>query len=263
MQKDVLQYTLFHALDNGGKGTFKDLMTSPVAFVPSANLGKVYGVTAPAGGGQMTLAADQRSGLLTRAAMLVESDESTSPIQRGARMRRKLLCAPIAPPDPSAFPPNTIVPPPFSPTKSARQRWTEQTSQGVCNACHSQFNPLGYALENYDSLGRFRQMEPIIDPKTNKVVNSLPIDAAVDVQLVDKTATVNGAVGLGAALADDTTARQCFAQEWMKFGYGRMEAPEDVCLQAQLADVSGARGIREMLRQSVLAPTFRLRKVVP
>src|SRR5262249_29130221 len=149
---------------------------------------------------QVELPAAQRAGLLTRAALLIGAGEQTHPVKRGAFVMRNLLCTDISPPDPSKFPPNTIVPPPFDPDTSARDRWTEKTSAPLCVACHGKINPFGFALENYDTIGRWRDKEPIVDPTDGTVVNQLPIDAKVDVELDGATVTADGGVGLSDAL---------------------------------------------------------------
>src|SRR5262249_12422205 len=134
-------------------------------------------------GSQTTLDGKVRAGLLTRGALLLNSGETSYPIRRGAFIRRKLMCDPISPPHPNAFPPGTIQPPVFDANATARQRWTAKTSEGRCVACHGTFNPLGFALEHYDAIGRYRSDEPIVDPSTGAEVKRLPIDTGVDIDL--------------------------------------------------------------------------------
>ncbi len=263
MNREVVQFALSFALGPGMGGTWKDLLTSPISFVTSTNLARIYGVPAGAGDGRVTLPPADRAGLLTRAALLVASGESTSPIARGARVRHKLLCAPLAAPDPAAFPPDAITPPAFDRNKTARQRWTEKTSAGACAGCHALLNPIGFALESYDSLGRLRRTEPILDPQTGAKVNDLPIDTNVDVVLGSRTIRVSGSAELGAALADEPDAQRCFAEQWFKFAYRRPPVSADACLMADLATAAAQLGLKEMIRRSLLTPAFHSRPLTP
>jgi hypothetical protein len=260
MQKELSETLLGIAVDD--KGKVQDLFTSELSFVESPELAKLYGVTPPAGGSRTTLDPQRRAGLLTRAALLLTSGETTSPIRRGAFVKRKLLCAPIPSPDPNSFPPGAIQPPDFDENATSRQRWTTKTGDPQCNACHSQFNPFGFALENYDAIGRYRDTEPIIDPGSGVTLRNLPIDASIDVTLDTDAIHASGAVELGRALADSHAARACFAKQWLRFGAGRHEEDTDACV---LADVESAidqeASLLDALERVVLAPEFRLRKL--
>jgi hypothetical protein len=257
-----IDYEVFEA-----KGSFRELCTSSVGVLASAPVASIYGVSAPADpNAPVSLPPEQRSGLLTRAALLLGADVETHPVKRGAFVRRKLLCDPIQPPDPTQFPPNTIVPPAFDPEKSARQRWTEKTSAPACASCHQRINAIGFVLENYDAIGRWRDVEPILDPATGAQVNAIPIDADVDVEL-DPAAPVHaaGPAALGSALADSAQARSCFARQWFQFVYGRKDSSEDSVTIEKLAVTASepSGSMLEMFKQVASTPQFRLRRVKP
>lgn len=241
------------------------LLSSKTAFIPSAGLAQLYGVAMPSSPDGRTELDDTRAGLLTRAALLMGQGESTHPIARGARVRKKLLCEDIEPPDPTAFPPNTIQPPAFDPNKTARERWTDKTSAPACAVCHGFINPVGYALERYDTLGRYRTLEPVIDPSSGQMVSELTIDDAVDVQLDTGTTTVQGAGGLSAALGTSGAAARCFSRQWLRYALGRFDSGDDNGVVAAMTD-AGAGDTGSMvatLRQLARAPQFRLRRIEP
>jgi hypothetical protein len=259
MQSELSETLLALTLDE--RGTFQSLFTSELSFVQSSDLATLYGVAAPTGGGRTALDPARRGGFLTRAALLLTSGETTSPIRRGAFVRRKLLCDPIPSPDPNSFPAGAIQPPEFDENASSRQRWTQKTSEAQCAVCHGQFNDFGFALESYDAIGRYRETEPIIDPGSGVTLRSLPIDATIDVMLDDAPVQVSGAVELGQALSESQRAQDCLAAQWLRFTAGRHEEESDACV---LGDVTGAIGegqsLLDAFKRVVLAPEFRLRK---
>ncbi len=260
MQKELSETLLGIAVDD--KGKLQDLFTSELAFVESPELAKLYGVTAPASGSRTTLDPQRRGGLLTRAALLLTSGETTSPIRRGAFVKRKLLCDAIPSPDPNAFPAGAIQPPDFDENATSRQRWTIKTGDPQCNACHSQFNGFGFALENFDAIGRFRDTEPIIDPGSGVTLRNLPIDASIDVTLDTAPIHASGAVELGRALADSHKAQACFATQWLRFGAGRHEEESDACVLTDIvSSIEQGAPLLDALERVVLAPEFRLRKL--
>lgn len=89
--------------------------------------------------------------------------DSTSPIHRGVFLIRFMLGRTLRPPN-AAFSPLS---PDLHPNLTTRERVELQTSPDSCQVCHIKINGLGFALENFDPVGRFRKK----DGSTN--VNSL------------------------------------------------------------------------------------------
>ncbi len=251
-----LSESLLSLIFEDGEG-FGALYTSNLASVGSPELAKVYDISASAE--PLLLDPARRSGLLTRAAILLTGGETTSPVRRGAFIRRKLLCAPLAAPDPNTFPAGAIQPPTFEPSMTSRQRWEAQTSESQCSVCHANLNPFGFALENYDALGRYREEEALIYTPTGANWGNLPIDASVELTLDTEPVRVNGAVELGQALAQSPSARECVARQWLRFVGGR-EDPQGACLIRELT-LELARGapLLEVLKRLALSPEFSLR----
>lgn len=88
--------------------------------------------------------------------------DTTSPIHRGVFLIRFILGRTLKPPS-AAFSPLS---PDLHPELTTRQRVEKQTSPENCQACHVKINGLGFALENYDAVGRLRSEEKSkpIDP---------------------------------------------------------------------------------------------------
>ncbi len=80
---------------------------------------------------------------------------TTSPIHRGVFLIRYMLGRTLRPPN-EAF---TPLSPEQHKDLTTRQRVELQTGDVACQVCHSKINPLGFTLENFDAVGRFRDME--------------------------------------------------------------------------------------------------------
>jgi hypothetical protein len=80
---------------------------------------------------------------------------ASSPIHRGVFLARSVLGRSLLPP-PEAF---TPLPAELHPKLSTRERVDLQTRPQACQTCHGMINPLGYTLENFDAIGRFRDKE--------------------------------------------------------------------------------------------------------
>jgi hypothetical protein len=134
--------------------------------IGTRHMSKHYGVKLPVRSNAATQpqwveipAGSHRGGLLGMAAVLTVSSYPyrTSPVLRGAWIMESLLGTPPPPP-----PPN--VPPldeehSAATAKTVRERLTQHRTNPVCASCHARIDPWGFALENYDAIGRWRDVE--------------------------------------------------------------------------------------------------------
>ena len=131
-----------------------ELMTADYTFL-NERLAKHYGIPKVYGSHfrRVTYPDDRRAGLLGQGSVLMVTSYSnrTSVVQRGKWILENLLGAP-PPPPPAVVPPleNTKV------EGSLRQRMEQHRRNPVCAACHAQIDPLGFALENFNGIGRWR-----------------------------------------------------------------------------------------------------------
>jgi len=116
---------------------------------------------------KVTPAGKERSGVLTHPYLLsaFSYSKSTSPIHRGVFLTRNIVGRSLKPP-PIA---QTFNEANFAPNLTMREKVTELTRPSACQNCHTVINPLGFSLEQFDAVGRFRTSE-----------NEKPIDAASD-----------------------------------------------------------------------------------
>jgi len=100
---------------------------------------------------------EHRLGLLTHPYLLSKLSyvETTSPIHRGVFLIRYLLGRTMRPPE-AAFVP---IAPDLHPDLTTRARVELQTSPPTCQVCHEKINGLGFTLENFDAVGRYRLTE--------------------------------------------------------------------------------------------------------
>jgi len=129
---------------------------------PAAN----ESAAAKPGGGELqrTVSDPQRRfGLLTHPYLMsgLAYHDLTSPIHRGVFLIRYMLGRTLRPPA-EAFAPLS---PDLHPDLTTRDRVSLQTSPESCQVCHSKINGLGFTLENYDAVGRYRdkELEKVID----------------------------------------------------------------------------------------------------
>jgi hypothetical protein len=78
----------------------------------------------------------------------------TSPVLRGAWILDSMLGTPPPPPPPNV--PALEEVHAGAPPKSVRERLTQHRANAVCASCHSRIDPMGFALENFDPIGRWR-----------------------------------------------------------------------------------------------------------
>jgi Protein of unknown function (DUF1592)/Protein of unknown function (DUF1588)/PA14 domain/Protein of unknown function (DUF1595)/Cytochrome C oxidase, cbb3-type, subunit III len=138
-------------------------------FFVNGRLAKFYGVTANDAEDFVRVQLDQkqRSGVITHPYLLAafSYNKSSSPIHRGVFLTRNIVGRALRPPPMAiAFKDGD-----FKPGMTMREKITELTRPQACQSCHSVINPLGFALENFDAVGRFRDKD-----------GNRPVDAAAD-----------------------------------------------------------------------------------
>ena len=113
---------------------------------------------------KVTFGSEPRCGVLTHPFLLasLSYQKMTSPIHRGVFLTRHIVGRSLKPP-PMAM---TFKDADFAPNLTMRQKVAELTRPQACQSCHSVINPLGFSLEQYDAVGRFRASEndKLIDP---------------------------------------------------------------------------------------------------
>ena len=156
----------------------QDLLRANYTFL-NERLADHYGIPGIFGSHfrRVTLTDENRFGLLGQASILTVTsyNDRTSVVRRGYWILDTLLGAPPPPPPPNV-PPLKENKPGAKPA-ALRERMEEHRNSPVCASCHSRMDPLGFALEHYDAVGRFRQSDggAAIDSKIT--FNGVPVNS--------------------------------------------------------------------------------------
>jgi hypothetical protein len=230
--------------------TVRALLTSRRTRLLPA-LGPVYGVDVDTDDQEVELP-DDRSGILTQAQFLASHGHALegSPVLRGVFVLERLVCEPPPIPDASIdiTPPTDEGPEP----RTNRERYAQHTNDPVCASCHIGIDGIGFGLEGYDSIGRFRTVD-----------NGFPVDDSGSLDGTRIGGAFSGARELGRKLADSEVVHDCVARHWFRFANGRREqsGDRDDIAAAATALTAADTAIPALLRAIVLTDAFRLRRV--
>ncbi len=135
-----------------------ELLSANYTFV-NERLARHYGIPNVYGPRyrRVTLPDVRRAGILGHGSLLTVTSMSTrtSPVKRGAWLLEHLLGTPPPPPPPSV-PPLEEKGEGKQIVTSVRQRMEQHRRNAQCAACHAKMDPLGFALENFDGVGQWR-----------------------------------------------------------------------------------------------------------
>lgn len=227
MREEVL--ALYEQVLFDGDARFSTLLTTRKAYV-NKTLGTLYGVTqglpaSDAASAWVELDAQQRAGLFTRAAFLAlnSPQETDSPIRRGVFLYRDVLGQPLgaAPPDVNNTPfhadPNAL---------TVRAQVEARTGAASCQGCHALINPLGFALGNYDAMGRYQTTER---GTLDGMPYSAPIDTAVTIVTGDLKGPLSGPLELSTKLGASAQAHDAMAALLFRHATARAPVASDAC----------------------------------
>lgn len=210
---------------------------------------------------RVSLAANGRAGLLTRAGMLVSGGSESDPIVRGVRILRDVQCLDLHAPNPNdpGFA-DSITPVPFDAKKTIRERVTDKTKAQQCLTCHSQINPIGFAFETYDAFGAVKTKDVNLDMASG-ITYELPVDTRVSLLIDGVNQPVNDARQMSQLLATSTGYYTCATQKLFAFTYGRKPASEDSCTLEKIYKAATQSGgsFKDYFRSIAEDPNFLIR----
>jgi hypothetical protein len=224
-----------------GPGDLASLFTSPHSFM-NGPLAAFYGIDGVSGESfqRVDLDPGRRGGLLTQAAFLASA---VRPTVRGIRVFTRVLCGEV----PSA-PADIPVLPPADATGTTRDRLLSATADPGCAGCHRLVDPIGFAFENYDAAGLWRDTE-----------YGLPIDASGTITTTDVAGDFLGAVELSERLARSEDVKRCYVGHWMTFAYGPSATGGDACSRQQLERAFERGNVQELVLALTQADSFLYR----
>ena len=137
---------------------YRQFLLSDAVYL-NGRLAKVYGAKLPedAPFEKVDFEPDHRAGVLSHPYLLANLayTSASSPIHRGVFLSRSVMGRVLRPPTQSVAP----LPPEVHAELSTRDRVTLQTKPEACQGCHAMINPLGFTLENFDAIGRWRESD--------------------------------------------------------------------------------------------------------
>lgn len=231
-----------HVLSNGLPAS--ELLTATYGFMDEP-LAKFYGVSVT--GGRAELGATERRGVLGQAALLTLTSypNRTSIVRRGVWVMENLLCTEPPPP-----PEGVDTTPPDPAKGTLRQRMAQHSTDPKCAGCHTLMDPVGLGLENFDAIGRYREME-----------NGEPIDASgtyIDGRQFKKPSELSKLV------AEDPRFVACVTDKLLAFGLGRVLTDGDHAAAAAVAQASGAQPtLRDLIANTAQSQAFAQQEVEP
>jgi len=225
----------------------RDLMSifsSSSTRVEDPRLGQLYGFGMTEG--PLDLSKTPRRGVLGHASVLATTgfNEEEVLVYRGLFIMKNLFCTGV--PEPAAellAQAETL----FTDEMSGRERAAVRMTEPTCAGCHSAFEPLGFSLEIFDSLGR----ERALDAHGLSVQSGGHYPAHPDRTFEDLNDFSN-------MLIEDPRLGTCMVQKAMQFSWGRPVVSEDRCIRAQIQDrfESGGRTWKALMKAIVMHPSF-------
>ncbi len=248
-EADEVSRRFFENVFTSGAG-LREILTSTQGFV-GPKLAPLYGLE-PHTTVELEELGPERVGFFSQVPylMLFANNNRSDAIHRGLFINYQVLCAEL--PTPNFTLPE---PAPVKPGQSDRDYIDEQTGFGTCGAtCHGAYiNPLGYAFENFDGMGRLRATDA---EKPVNTVSAYPFSTG--------PAAFSNAPELMQILVNGREAHSCFAKNIASYSLQRDIVPTDQPLLDQLADISmSAEGsMKNLILALVQTPSFRQRQGV-
>lgn len=225
-----------------------DLFDADLTFA-SAELAALYGLpevddaTAP----RSLVGVPERGGLLTQASLLTVGGNRGSLVERGLFVLETLLCGSVeAPPVDVVMMMGDV-----APGVTQRTFSEQRMASSVCGSCHVQMDPFAYALERFDGIGGYAEVD--------RFGNALRADGLMAIPDDPNPIPYRDVDELSSALADHPRVRACFVLKGAQYALGRRLVAEDGCHLQAMRDrfESSPRTWPELVVAVATSPLFR------
>lgn len=236
-------------------GPLTGLLTAKKSWL-NTTLASVYGVTLPGVTDENqfveTAVPANRGGLLTQVGFLAANSRPDVPsvVARGLVVNKSLLCQtnPSFPTDPALIAKieeaGTMLA-----SASERERAAYRGQTPPCSGCHRTFDAYGLALDSYDSIGRYRTMDP----------QGRPIDPSVTLPALFDSQQVADAVAMQNAIAQHPGFASCFSKNMLNWALaeGSQLTPTSCATQAIVSGFSASdKSFPALLREIAISKAF-------
>lgn len=234
-------------------GTIEDLFASPRSFY-DAHTAHLYGEMPPGDGEWVEISPPERAGWLTQPSFLAGHGhpDKPSPVLRGTFVLERVLCKGVGAPPPNAEAMGAAKADEITGPLTNREFYDLTTNSELpCSGCHVRINPPGYALESFDTMGRWREVEP----------NGLPIDTTGTLDDL----SFESAADLAGQLGTHPDVESCVTQKWLRYAWAGGPLESSTCLIDDVlnevgasAGAGGSPAIRDLQLAIVTHPWFAL-----
>ncbi len=218
MQRETIEFFAHLVRDDRSVG---DIIGGDYSFL-NERLAKFYGVPGVTGGEfrEVKVGQQHRGGLLGMGAILTKTSRPnrTSPVVRGDYLYQVVLgfSSPPPPPNVPKLPDSAVKP------ASLREALMIHRTDAACAVCHERIDPLGFALESFDPIGRFR----VADETGGKIDDTGELKDGTKFQ---------GLAGLRDYLKkNETNFNAQFCRKLLGYALGRQTMPSDKALLRQM-----------------------------
>ena len=229
-----------------------DLVDADYTFVDE-RLARHYGIPNIRGSRfrRVALGEGARRGLLGHGSLLTVTSAAnrTSPVKRGKWILENLLGAPVPLPPPGVETNLTETAVPGSAPASVRQRLERHRASPSCASCHAVMDPVGFSLENFDLIGKYRETD-----------GDAPVNATG--RLADGT-PLDGPASLRNALLDRRDAvASTAAEKLLTYALGRRVEHSDMPAVRAIVRDAGRDGYRfsSLVAAIVKSVPFRMKR---
>jgi hypothetical protein len=232
---------------------YRDLLLSDATRI-DAELAAHYGLAAtPASETWVNYGPSPRRGILSHGMFAAAGAKftDTSPTRRGKFIRERLLCTTVPLPPPTESVDVDLPPVAKTPNACKAERYKQHREDPSCAGCHALMDPIGFGLENFDELGRFRTHD--------KDRPDCPIEGTGS---LDENTPFSGAKELASLIAAAPQFAPCVGQHFLRFAVGRSLDDADLRRAAWLgaALTSNGHHLPAMVLAFVTHENFRVRE---
>ncbi|MEM1296130.1 MAG: DUF1592 domain-containing protein, partial [Verrucomicrobiota bacterium] len=199
----------------------------------------------------------RHGGILGQASIMMATANGvdTQPVLRGVWLLENVL-GDMVPEPPSNIP---AVEPDTTGAKSIRELLAKHNADASCASCHKKIDPPGFALENFDPVGRWRDFYPVYEKVGTKVVrkDGLPVDAAGTMK--DGT-TLNDVTDLKRYLVENIDIfGNCLSEKLLVYATGRdLGFGDEKEVERIVREVrDSGNGFQDLIVALVLSESFR------
>ena len=266
VSEDMINEALYffrHAVDQNIP--IPEFISADYSFI-NADLAKVYGVNDVAEDSefrQYTFADGRRGGLLGMGAFLTVTADSlgTSPIHRAIYVMENFLGIHPSPPPADV----RIEEPDVRSARTIKEVLEAHRSDRTCAACHESIDPFGYAFENFDPMGAWREEYtapmPAVDVagkrRSKRQAKGIPIDASASFRSGAEYRDITGFRQLMQTRANRDRFVRCFITKLLTYANG--EEPENYSEIEKIVERSAAHDYRiiDTIAAVIHSPLFR------